>query len=258
MQNQKNRTPRLLIVLMSTLVIISLGIALIYYNEINKSVDPRIKSARILYEKYNDFASTEQYDSVFQLMDKIESIYRSVPHYSNSFEIAVISNNRAACYLSLYINTSEKGIADSLEYLLKAETELKSSILCYQQWDNLYGSMDEKSLLQSIRPGFFPDNHPYSMKLKEKYIQNRVDEIITSKIENQRRLSVSYTNLGIVKRHQLKYDSAAFYYKKALELWEHNLSADNNLNILLNKPLKKRTLIQKLFPPDKSRDYSRN
>jgi hypothetical protein len=47
------------------------------------------------------------------------------------------------------------------------------------------------------------------------------------------------------------YDSAAFYYNNAIELWDRNLTAENNLNILLNRPQKKRNLIQTLFPPEK-------
>jgi hypothetical protein len=45
------------------------------------------------------------------------------------------------------------------------------------------------------------------------------------------------------------YEKAINNYQKAIDLWDQNLTAENNLNILLGKPLKKRNLIQKLFPP---------
>jgi hypothetical protein len=47
------------------------------------------------------------------------------------------------------------------------------------------------------------------------------------------------------------YNEAASHYTKALKYWDRNLSAENNLNALLGKPLRKRTLIEKLFPPKK-------
>ena len=69
--------------------------------------------------------------------------------------------------------------------------------------------------------------------------------------ETPRRLSVSYTNLGIMYRFREDYENAALSYKKAMDLWEDNLSAENNLNILLGRPLKKRSLLRKIFPEPK-------
>ncbi|MCK4748009.1 MAG: tetratricopeptide repeat protein, partial [Bacteroidales bacterium] len=68
---------------------------------------------------------------------------------------------------------------------------------------------------------------------------------------NNRRLSVCHTNLGVIYRHQGAYVEAAEEYQKALALWDRNLEAENNLNKLLNKPLKKRNMMQKLFPPNR-------
>jgi len=36
-----------------------------------------------------------------------------------------------------------------------------------------------------------------------------------------------------------------------MELWGENLTAENNLNILLGRPVRKRTFIQKMFPQPK-------
>ena len=70
-------------------------------------------------------------------------------------------------------------------------------------------------------------------------------------METDRRVSVCYTNLGIILRSRDDNEGAAEMYIKALELWEMNLEAENNLNRLLGRPLKKRNIIQKLFPPEK-------
>ena len=70
-------------------------------------------------------------------------------------------------------------------------------------------------------------------------------------LENNRRLSVCYTNLGLISRFQGNYEDAVKQYEKALALWDRNLDAENNLNKLLNRPIKKRNIIQTLFPPEK-------
>ena len=35
------------------------------------------------------------------------------------------------------------------------------------------------------------------------------------------------------------------------ELWDRNLTAKNNLNVLLGQPMEKRNVIQRMFPPDR-------
>ena len=63
--------------------------------------------------------------------------------------------------------------------------------------------------------------------------------------------AVTYTNLGIVKRHQMDLEGAIVYYQKAIDLWENNHSAKSNLNVLLGGEPLKQNIIQKLFPPKK-------
>jgi len=84
-----------------------------------------------------------------------------------------------------------------------------------------------------------------------KFLENRVQEIIMAQGENDRRLSVCRTNLGVVYRYQGAYLEAVQQYEMAIELWDRNLEAENNLNKLINKPLKKRSIIQKIFPPER-------
>lgn len=247
----KNRNTRVLILIMSTLVFLGIAISYFYYRNINESVDPRISEARKLYEKYNQFVQTNSIDSIFYLMDTIESIYSKLSHYENSFETGVLYNNRAAAYLSLALYPERKDsiVFDSL--LVKAETEINRSIEIYEDWITLYDSLNEVEIKQIILPVFKEGLEAYSEKQKSKFIDNRIKEIKTAQFETKRRVSVSLTNLGIIYHNRKQYKIAAEYYHKAVELWDQNLTAENNLNILLGQPVRKRNLLQKLFPPKK-------
>jgi len=244
--------PGRLVLVMVVIVMFGLGAAYLYYSGINRWVDPRIKSARQLYEQYNGYAQSEQYDSVFWLMDTIQSIYQATLHYRDSYETGVLNNNRAAAYLSLFL-TPEGDLhpGDSTEILGKAEKLARKSISIYTGWLDEFKDMDEAGTGSRIRDEFMKGLESYTPDEQEAFLDHRVKEIGEAREETVRRLSVSYTNLGTIKRHQQVYDSAALYYQKAISLWDRNLTAENNLNILLNQPLKKRNLLQKLFPPDK-------
>ena len=248
----KNKFPGTLILVMSALVFIALIIARQYYRGINQSADPRIVDARELYEKYNAFAQAEQYDSVFWLMDTIQDVYEATSHYSESYEVGVLYNNRAAALLSMYLQP-DKGDwdRDTSGLLREAEGMVVRSIEIYRSWMESFEGKNETDIIQLISPGFTAGLEGYSEKEQQAFLKRRVKEIVEAQQENPRRLSVSLTNLGTIKRHQAKVDSAAFFYVEAIELWDQNLTAENNLNILLNRPQRKRNLIQKLFPPEK-------
>jgi tetratricopeptide (TPR) repeat protein len=81
----------------------------------------------------------------------------------------------------------------------------------------------------------------------ERIIEKRVDDILASKIETKRRLSVSHTNLGIVFRYEEDLEAAKEQYEKAIELWPENHVAKDNLNRLLGLPAEKRSIIRELF-----------
>ncbi len=252
MKEMKNNKTRILIITMTILVFVGTGIAWIYYEGINRSVDPRIKEARKLYEKYNEYAQLSHYDSILWLMDTIESIYTSVDHYKEGYETAVLHNNRAAVYLSIYLQPENKALfGDTIEYISKAENAVRKSLQIYYEELNKFEGLNEMEIRKEIKDNFLRGLNEYSPEKREKFLNKRIKEIMEAQKENQSRLSVSYTNLGIIKRHQQKYDSAAIYYQQALNLWDRNLTAENNLNLLLNLPLKKRNLIQRLFPPVK-------
>jgi len=249
------RNKRALILAMIALSFIVLVFSYFYYKGINASKDPRVKEARELYEKYNKYAAQNDFVNVFALLDSVESIYKGIEHYSESFEVGVLYNNRAAVYLTMaiYDYKPEQFSLLSKDTLLKlAQGSVFESIAIYENWLNKYSDKSKEQIKELIRDDFLEGLEYYTDKADRKYIENRIKEIETAQYETERRLSVAYTNLGITYRHLEDYENAINNYQKAIELWDQNLNAENNLNILLGKPLKKRNLIQKLFPPKRN------
>jgi len=251
MSRRSNNASRKLILIMTLVSLSGLAFAWYYYSTKNTAVDPRVKPARILYKKYNGFASSGAYDSVFSLMDSIEKIYSNLPHYQKGFEVAVLYNNRSAACLGIMMEATERGrIEDSSFYLNLAEKYIRKSIRIYENWEANYSKVFPDPGTE-FKNTFMEGLDAYSPEEKQEFYTTRLNELENALEEYPRRLSVSLTNLGIIKRYQEDYDSSAVCFVKAIELWDRNLTAENNLNVLLNKPLKKRNLIQKLFPPEK-------
>ena len=251
-QNNK----RAFILAMIALSFIVIVFSYFYYSGINNSKDPRVKQARELYKKYNEFTVQANYDSIFSLLDSIENIYKKYTHYEESFEIGVLYNNRAAAYLTMALHkTNHNSFIDySKDSLLSlAQANVLKSIAIYEKWLDKFADLDAKQISQKIDFNYFLGLDNFTEQEKENFLKSRIKEIETSQLETIRRLSVSYTNLGIIYRHHDNYEEAIKNYTKAIEIWDQNLTAENNLNILLGKPLKKRNLIQKLFPPDKEK-----
>lgn len=260
MNSEKNKSIRAIVISMVALSFIVLIIAYFYYDNKNSLNDSRIVPARELYKNYNTLIQNNDLLEALQLMDSIEAIYAQYTHYKKSFENGVLNNNRAAIYLSiaLYKDTVEifyrmRPLAnytkDSL--LNMAETELYKSIQCYSNWLTTYGELNEGDLELKIQEEFLVGIKDLDEKKKNTVLKNRISELLDAQTETKRRLSVSYTNLGVISRHRGDYEKAAENYLKALEHWEDNLSAENNLNLLLGRPLKKRNLLQKIFPKKK-------
>ena len=249
----QNKKTRALILIMSALFILGIIITRIYYKHVNNSIDPRILDARNLYENYNIYSQNSELDSVFHLLDTIEGIYNSTKHYNTSFETGVLYNNRAAAFLTMALY-SESSLKDSTvqDSLIKlSEVAAQKSIDIYNAWLLIYEGKSAEEVEGIIIADFYSGLELYNEQDKRKYLNKRIKEIIESQIETPRRLSVSYTNLGIIYRHKNLYEEAAQYYKKAIDLWDRNLTAENNLNLLLNRPIKKRSFIQKMFPPER-------
>ena len=259
----QNKSTRALIIIMLALVIFGALIAKVYYSRINQSVDPRIKPARELYGQYNSLAQNNNYEGIFQLLDSVEAIYSKITHYQDSYETGVVWNNRAAAYLTLAVykdSLPDLGGSDRLNgishdsLLQLSEQASINSINIYENWQGRFQDIEEDEIAEMINPSFLSGLESYSEKKRKMILDQRIKEIEEAKWETQRRLSVAYTNLGLIYRHRNDFNTAAQYYKKALELWEDNLSAENNLNRLLGKPLRKRSIIQKLFPHERKKE----
>jgi len=249
------KIPRALILVMMALVVITIVLARSHYRGENQAVDPRIVPARKLYEGYNALASANDYGGVISLLDTISRIYSQYPHYRESFETGVLENNRAAVYLTLGLSYDSLSSPyhhlgqDSLMAL--GESAARKSIEIYEQWLSIYAENGPEEIGEQVRASFGSGKITANTEKLGAYVENRVREIEDAIEETPRRLSVSYTNLGLAYRFREDYHGAASCYQQAIDLWEDNLTAENNLNILLGKPMKKRNFIQKMFPKPK-------
>jgi hypothetical protein len=239
---------------MIALVCIGFSLSYFYYKNVNNNVDPRIREARLLYEKYNSYAQRNHFDSVFWLMDTIESLYSEVGHYKYSYEVGVLHNNRSASYLTLALfDTTLYKVPQRKDSLMQlAAFYAQNSISIYENWLKKFGGLTNGDIRKAISIEFLNGLEDWDIKKQEAFLDSRVKEMELAQEETKRRLSVSYTNVGIMQKHHLEYEAAALTYKKAMDLWNRNLTAENNLNVLLGRPIKKRNLIQKMFPPGKN------
>lgn len=258
MKSHVQRSIGRLVGIMVIIVVAGIFIARSYYGNQNRSVDPRIKNARELYEKYDSYARAGDYYRIFALLDSIFVIYRGVPHYAEAFELGVLHNNRAAALLTIALygdsipesaNPYFELPADSL--VAMAELNIRAAIGLYNGWNLRFDGKDDQEIKKMIEAEFMDGLKDTYPDMAHKYLDTRVKEIIKAQLENKRRLSVCHTNLGLVHRLREEYSEAVAEYERALSLWERNLDAENNLNKLLGRPLKKRNIIQKLFPPAK-------
>jgi len=247
-----------LVGIMVIIVVAGILVARSYYGNLNQSVDPRIQPARELYERYDKAAVSGDYYRIFKLLDTISAIYQKIPHYRESFELGVLHNNRAAAFLTMALypdsipasrNPFYELSPDSLASL--AKQQVKTAIAIYEGWNKRFQGKEGAKIRLEIQKEFLTGLVQSTSEMNDKYLNTRVKEIENSLVENDRRLSVCYTNLGLVYRLQEEYPEAVAQYEKALELWDRNLDAENNLNKLLGRPPRKRNIIQKLFPPSK-------
>jgi len=239
-----------LISIMAVIVFIGIGIAVFYYANINNAEDPRVIEAKKMYEKYDALVENNNSDEIFLLLDSIEDIYSQFDDYENSYEIGVLYNNRAAVNITqaLYLVDDELK-KDSL--LNTAKQNIDISIKIFENWISQFGSMNENELSNNFKQFYTTNNSIFEENKVDKYLKKRVKDLKVAQTETPRRLSVSYTNLAIILRHQLLLDSSQNCYKIALDLWPQNITAENNLNILLGKPIRKRSIIERLFPGEK-------
>lgn len=227
-----------------------------YYEDSNSAEDPRIMPAKTLFLKYDKDLESEDYVQALSLLDTILDIYRNTPGYESSYEIGVLLNNKATVYL-VELETdllTEKNIDQAaMNKILKAaEDYTVEAIDIYEKWLADMGTLSKQQIKKRISPFFAPDDPSLAGMNREKVLEKRVKGIQDAQIETSRRISVSLTNLGMINRYLGELDKAQKNYERAISIWDRNYTAQDNLNILLNQPVKKRSMISRLFPPERT------
>jgi len=246
------RETKIILIFLVCISGLGFSIAYFYYNGINRSEDPRVLETKYMFIKFDKLMAAKNYEQTFRLLDSIETILLKVPGYSESYERGIVFNNRASVYISMALY----GPCDSAEkqHLLKlAENNLLEGINHYQKWIDTMGKLSKDQILMAIKPDFQESDAAFAGKNYQKILKKRVKDLVMAQKETPRRLSVAYTNLGIIQRHQYLQNKAIESYIKAITLWKDNYTARNNLNVLFGKPPKDRSIINKLFPPDKNK-----
>ena len=229
---------------------IGILVAWLYYRGENLTEDPRVAGARKLLLQYDRLMKEGKYDAGLPILDSVEVIYRGVTCYAESYEMGVISNNRGSSWLSMALYMTDDSLRKA-EMLVVAEKEIRHSIEVYQTWLNHFDSVSTAEL-KNIVLSCFPENDKAFKGINYmRLVEKRIKDMNLAKVENKRRLSVAWSNLGIIQRHQYKQDSAIGSYLTALKMWRRNPTAKNNLNTLLGKPSEDESVIENLFPPDR-------
>ena len=245
-----NKGTMTVILIMTVIVAVGISIAYFYYESINNAEDPRVIEAKYQYKAYNEFVKNNNFKSVFAILDTIENIYLKFPDYRNSYELGVVYNNKSAVWLTLALKqTTEK--SENQSELDSAKQYCEKSIVIYENWLKEFEKLSKEEILLKIKDYYNKSQKIFENKNTDKIIEKRTGDIITAQKETLKRLSVAYTNLGIIQRHKSEYDNAMASYKKALELWKGNRNAKNNINILLGRPVEDPGIMEKLFPEDK-------
>ena len=245
-----NKGTIIVVVTMTIMVVLGLSWAWIYYGNINNAEDPRVINAKQMYRTYDQLAEQKKYDSILLLLSNMEHIYLEYEDYKQSYEVGVICNNRAAIFITVALfetnDTLEKQVL-----LNKALINVDRSIQIYEQWKSKFGGLSPEELIAYVSPIYQQQNSLFHPNKISNYIEKRTEELLIAQKELPRRLSVSYTNLGMVQRHQHKTHEAIESYKEAVGLWAENYTAENNIRIILGQPMKERGVLERLFPPEK-------
>jgi len=247
-------TKKVLAVVLTITASIFIG-SYFYYDQINKAEDPRILPAKELFQIYDKELESHEYVQSLSLLDQMLAIYRSTPGYENSYEIGVLLNNTATVYLvelETEILTAGSVSKPAMQKsLLAAEEYTRQAIAVYEAWMADMGSLSEEQVRQRIAPYFRADDPGLAGLDAQRVMDKRVEMILDAQVETPRRLSVSLTNLGMINRYLGDLDEAKKNYEAAIELWDRNYTAQDNLAILMNQPVQKRSMISRLFPPEK-------
>ncbi len=235
-----------------TVIFISLIVAYFYYRGKNRSEDPRVVKTKFMFKKYDELINEQKFAAALPLLDSIELILNNAPGYKESFELGIVYNDRGSAFLSKALYESKDSLEKS-KLLDVAKKHIDSSIVIYNSWLDKNAKYTKEELLASIKPFFLENDKAFEGKNYKKIINKRVDDLVLAQEETPRRLSVCYTNLGIILRHQYKQEEALECYVKAIKLWKDNFTARNNFNVLMGKPPEDRSIIDQLFPPEKNK-----
>lgn len=246
-----SKQTRILLVILVCISAVGFFIAWLYYSNKNSAEDPRVMGARIKLTEYDQLMKDRKYLDALLKLDTIGIIYQNTPGYKGSFEPGLLFNNRGSIYLSMAIYDSLVP-AEEKEVLLRlAEENVRQGMLIYHHWIDSVGDMSKDQIKAGIM-AFFNESDP-GLRGKNigRLIDKRVEDIIFAQTETPRRLSVSYTNLGTIQRHQLRQEDAVQSYIEAIKLWQDNFTARNNFNVLMGLPPEDRSILDKLFPPER-------
>lgn len=252
--NNLSGTVKVLIACLCITIVIFI-VSFFYYGNINSAEDPRILPAKTLQLKYEKQLEEKHSSEGLEILNDMLVIYLALPGYRESYEVGVVYNNIASIYLvqmETEILTNKDITKDALMMNLDLASQFtQKSIDIYENWLKEMGSLLEQQIRQKITP-FFDAKDPAFKGLDfEKIFKKRINDITIAQIETKRRLSVSLTNMGMVNRYNGDLELAKKNYEKAIELWDKNYTAQDNLNILMNQPVNKRSILSRLFPPEK-------
>lgn len=241
-----------LLLVLSGITAISFAFAYFYYQAKNSAEDPRTVGAKYVLKQYDELIAEKKYSDVFPLLDSIEAVFNKVPGYSTSFELGIVYNNRGSAFLSMALY-EVKDSTEKLQLLNFAHKNLDTCILIYRRWIDSFRNYTREQWLKEVSPGFSSDDPAFQGKDAEAILNKRVDDLLLAQKETPRRLSVAYTNLGIVQRHKYMQAEAMDSYILAIKLWKDNFTARNNFNVLMGIDPEDRSIVDQLFPPDKNK-----
>jgi hypothetical protein len=245
------RQTRILLIFLVCISVCGFLFAYFYYSSKNRSEDPRVIGARMKLTEFDQLLNEHRYTEALQVLDTVYAIYAGTPGYRGSFEFGVLFNNRCSVYLTKALYDSLTANEEKADLLRIAEENALKSIAVYQLWIDSAGKMTREQIKINIIAGFNKNDPGLKGKNLGRIVDKRVEDIVFAQTETPRRLSVSYTNLGIIQRHQYRQEEAVQSYIEAIKLWKDNFTARNNFNVLMGRPPEDRSIIEKLFPPER-------
>jgi len=247
-----SKPTKILLIVLVSIVIISVLFAYIYYHTKNASEDPRVVDTKTMFKEFDKLLAENRFDEALLITYKIEDIFIRIPCYAESFEMGIVYNNRGSVYLSMGLYAKADSVYKN-DCLDTAKMLILHSISIYDAWLDHYKSIPEAELITIVKD-CFPEGDPaFNGKNYQRIVAKRVDDIKLARNETPRRLSVAYTNLGIIQRHQWHQNEAMESYIIAIKLWKDNFTARNNFNVLMGRPPEDRSIIEQLFPPEKNK-----